>query len=225
MGVVFLCGMPKEKEVIQGCFPGFLVLSGTDKLNLPALVPDNAKRIVVSGLFGGLAPGIPVGGICAASSIVDQAGDVFACDQEWNSRVLHAGKAAGYQFGVVPWYSSGVLDQADTRGQRAAIFKKYGAHAIDDEAQFAVAEARRRGIPCNDLRSCSDDWTETLPLAARGPIMNCDGSPNVGYLLSELFVHGTLSDDIDLIKLGMDFGKSLDTLETALTVAKEAVLS
>lgn len=227
---VLLCGMPEEKEVLAGCFPNALVLSGTDKLNLPALVPPDCTRIVVSGLFGGLAPGIPVGGICLAATIVDQAGSVYVCDVAWNDRVLEAAANAGLKFGCVSWYSSGVLDQADTAPQRTALLARYGAKAIDDEARFAVAlAAQRPGLSVVDFRSCSDDWTETLPLAARGAIMSANGSADIAYLLSQLGANpGQIfgdDGDVSLIKVGMDFGRSLQTLEYACNAVKGAILS
>ena len=40
--------------------------------------------------------------------------------------------ASGIVPHVVPYYSSGLFDEADTADQRAAMYKKYGAHAIDD---------------------------------------------------------------------------------------------
>lgn len=224
MSITFLCGMPSEKDVLQRVFPGFLVLSGTDKLNLSLLVPNNCTRIVVSGLFGGLAPGIPVGGVCLANEIVDQAGDLFTCDPEWNLNVTRASKFGRMSFGLVKWYSSGILDQADTALQRKAIFEKYDAKAIDDEARYAVAEAKRRHIACNEIRSCSDDYSETLPMAARGAIMTASGGVDYSYLLKEILSEPAYQT-VDLVKIGMDFGKSLATLEYALNAVKGAVLS
>lgn len=221
----FFCGMPDEAKVLARVFPGRLILSGTDKLNLPTLVPATVTRLVVSGLFGGLAPGIPVGGICLAKTIIDQAGTIFTCDATWNARVLAAGHVAGYTFGVVPWYSSGILDQADTAAQRAAIFRKCGAQAIDDEARYAVALAQARpGMIVNEIRSCSDDWTESLPLAATGPIMNKDGSANLDYLFRSIAAEPAY-ETVDLGKIGIDYATSLSTLETALIAARDAILA
>ena len=225
MNSVFLVGMPEEKEVLTGCFPGVLILSGTDKLNLAALVPAECGRLIVSGLMGGLAPGIPVGGVCAAKTIVDKADFVYTCDAAWNDRVLAAGHAAGLTFGIVPWYSSGLLDEADSAGQRAAIFRRYHASCIDDEVRYAVALAQeRRGLLVNDFRSCSDDWTETLPLAATGAIMNADGSADIPYLLRSI-AEEPAYETVDLFKIGVDFQKSLDTLEFSCNAAKAAILS
>ena len=224
----FLCGMPEEVTVIQRVFPGVPVLSGTDKLNLPALVRPTCRRLVVSGLFGGLTPGIDVGDFCTAATIVDKAGTSFDCDPQWSLSVFNAGKRYGLTFGVVPWYSSGLLDEADSMDQRAAIFKKYGAMAIDDEARYAVALAQLRhssgsinGLMVNDARACSDDWNSNLPLAATGAVMNADGTTNLSYLFKAI-AQEPLSDTIDLFAVAADFVKSLATLEIGLNVIKSA---
>lgn len=219
----FLSGMPEEDQIVASVFPGLPRGTGTAKLHLPTLVPPGTTRIIVTGLFGGLAPGIPVGSICAAKTIVDKAKSIYICDVAWNARVATMGLAAGMTFGVVPWYSSGLLDEADSASQRAAIFAKYGTKAIDDEVRYAVAEAERRGIPCTDLRSCSDDWTETLPLPATGAIMNADGSADIPFLIGSLWKD---PKQIPMLtKIGEDFATSLDTLKTALYATKEAILT
>lgn len=221
---VILCGMPEEKEVLAGVFKTTLILSGTDKLNLPSLLPGDCERIIVSGLMGGLARGVPVGGVCAAKTVVDKSGSVYTCDALWNGKVIAAGRAANLEFGLVPWYSSGLLDEADSAAQRAAINAKYGADCIDDEVRYAIAVAQERGIPCVDFRSCSDDWTETLPLAATGAIMNQDGSANLGYLFRSIAAEPAYQT-VDLFQIGLDFQKSLSTLEYACNAAREAILS
>ena len=211
MSTVILCGMPDEKRVLQDALPGLLVLSGTDKLNLPRLVPLTCKRIVVAGLMGGLAPGIAVGAVCVASTIVDQADAIFSCDDAWNDRAMAAAAEAGIAITNQPWYSSGLQGEADTVDQRRAIYQRYGAACIDDEARFAVAEATRRGIACNDFRACSDDYSMTLPPEARGAIMNADGSPNLQYLIKTL----RIADTTVLLQIAQDYVRSLDALQAA----------
>lgn len=221
--IAVLVGMPEEKEVLTRCFPGIQVLSGQDKLNLDALIPAGVTRIISAGLFGGLAPGIPVGGICTASVVTDKAGAIFRCASAWNSAVLHAGADADLTLGCVSWHSSGLMDESDTAQQRAAIYEQYGAKGMDDETRFAIALAQKRNIDCNVFRSCSDDWTETLPLAARGAIMNSDGSANISYLMQEILSEPAYQT-LDLAKIGLDFNRSLETLEYACNAVKEAFL-
>lgn len=224
MSVTILCGMPAEAKVISSVFPDLLVLSGAAKLKLPSIVPADCSTIVSVGLCGGLAAGLPVGAVAAASTVVDRAGAIQRCDLKWTSAVVDAGADAGLKLGPVPWYSSGLMDEANSAEQRKAIFLKFGAKAIDDESRYAGALAKQRGIRLGVLRSVSDDFTETLPLAATGPIMNADGSADLDYLLRSIATE-PIYQTVDLGKVGLDYAKSLATLERALKVVREAFLS
>lgn len=211
---VILCGMPDEKRVLQNALPSAVVFSGTDKLNLPHLVPAGCAMIVSAGLCGGLAPGLGIGAMVVATRLTDRAGREDRPDEPWNTSVTKAAAAAGIKIAQCPYYSSGLLDEADTASQRAAIFRKYGAMAIDDESRYVAALAAQRRISFGVFRSVSDDWTETLPLAATGAIMNKDGSANIAYLLRSL-AQEPAYQTIDLFKVARDYSASLDALEAA----------
>lgn len=187
MTTVVVCGMPAEKSILTGALnPGTLILSGTDKLNLPKLAGKKCTRLVSMGLCGGLSPDLKVGAVALATAVVDKQGTWSNCDLDWNVRATALAGRAGIQLHAVPYYSSGLFDEADESPQRAALLAKYGAHAIDDETRYVAAEAFRRGIPFNVVRPLSDAFDDNLPLLARGKVMNADGSPNAGYLASAL---------------------------------------
>lgn len=208
MTTVILCGMPSEKIVLAKAFPSVLVLTGTDKLNLPALVPNTCTRIVSMGLAGGLSPDLSVPDVAIASTVVDHTGSVSQADPAWNAMAVAALTSAAIVPHIVPYYSSGLFDEADNKNQRAAIYKKYGAHAIDDETRYVVTETQRRGVPFNVVRPLSDDYRDTLPLMATGKIMNPDGSPNISYLLSAL---------------GQDQGEDSETVFTVFNHYKQSL--
>ena len=133
-------------------------------------------------------------------------------DPGWNQAAISYATKVGLKLHPVPYYSSGLFDEADTKEQRAFLFKRYGVHAIDDESRYVVAEAVRRGIPFNVVRPLSDDWRETLPLSSTGPIMNKDGSANIDYLLRSIG-QDQGQDSVSLFQVATDYGKSLDALE------------
>jgi nucleoside phosphorylase len=228
--------MPQERDIAQAAFASdVLILSGTDKLNLPALIPVTCTRIVSFGLAGGLSYGLHIGDVVVAGSLTDGA-NWSPIDEDWSSRALAALRSAtvprvadfGSQYDTqpaawavrvqrVPWYSSGVMDQADTRPQRTALFTATGAWAIDDESYWGAKLAAARGIPFNIVRSISDDASDTLPLAARGAIMNADGSANIKYLLQAIGEE-PLYQTLDLTLIAADFDASLSTLQDAAVV-------
>ncbi len=206
---VVVCRMPDEQRILSRSLPGVLVLSGDAVMRLPEFVPPTCTRLLCMGVCGGLAPDLAVADAALAVTVVDQAGTVAAADAAWNADAIVAARKAGVALHPVPYYSSGLEDEADTREQRAALLAKYGAHAIDDEARFVVAEAQRRGIPFNVVRPVSDDWRRTLPREARAGIMNADGTTSVKYLLKTL----QLADVPTLTEIAAEYDRSLDALE------------
>ena len=212
MSTVIVCGMPSEKSILMAALPGLLVLSGTDKLNLPSLVPPTCARLISMGLCGGLSPDLVVPDCVAATSVIDRAGDKAAADGEFNARAGVAFATAGGNLKPAPYYSSGLLNEANEVPQRAAIYSKYGAHAIDDETRFVVADAQRRDIPFNVFRSVSDASDDNLPLLAIGDIMNPDGSPNLAYLAAALGQdQGPNAESV--FSVAFHYGQSLRALE------------
>ena len=212
MSTVIVAGMPDEKRILTAALPGTLILSGTDKLDLPKLVPDTCTRLVCLGVCGGLAPDLVVPDIALATAVIDHAGAGMPTDPAWNKSATFDALTNGITLHPVPYYSSGLFDEADTKEQRAFLFKRYGVHAIDDESRYVVTEAVRRGIPFNVVRPLSDDWRETLPLSSTGPIMNKDGSANIDYLLRSIG-QDQGQDSVSLFQVATDYGKSLDALE------------
>ncbi len=226
MSTVVVCGMPSEKSRLTAALPGILVLSGTDKLNLQTLVPASCTRLISMGLCGGLSPDLAVPDCVCATSVVDKGEDKAIADGEFNARASVAFGLAGANLKGVPYYSSGLMNEANEANQRAAMFAKYGAHAIDDESRFVIAEAQRRGIPFNVLRSVSDAWNDNLPLLAVGSIMNADGSPNIPYLLSALGqnqdVDGQPSESV--FTVAMHYGQSLQALTNLVGVLAPIIM-
>ena len=213
---VIICGMPSERDILAAAYPGNLILSGADKLNLSSLVPPTCNRIVSMGLCGGLHPALKIAHIAVADNVVDGLGNEWVCDTKWNAALLQIAfesvpNAWAEALLVCPWYSSGVMDQADTVIDRSALFKATGTWAIDDESYYAAKFCAEHKLYFNVARSVSDDAGETLPLAARGAIMTASGSVNFQYLLKEI-VSEPILQTLDLVKIAADYNNSLDTL-------------
>ena len=218
------CGMPDEKSRLARAFgPDVPILSGTDKFKLDVLVPAGIRFILNMGVCGGLSPPLTIADVGAAVNVVDKAGLVIDLQGALLERCAVAAKAKGIIIHPVPWYSSGLLDEADTKGQRSAINARYATRpqCIDDESHFTVAFAAKRNIPCAVIRPLSDDWSETLPLEARGAIMNSNGAPNVAYLFKTF-----RPVDLPMLdKIALDYGRSLDALEAVARAIAPALLA
>jgi adenosylhomocysteine nucleosidase len=216
-----LCGMPSELQILTAAFPNNPVFGGTAKSNLATLVPSSCKRVISMGLGGGLSPAIKIAGGAVASKITDGS-KIWSCDATWNHEVLDLAANLYSQtmdpwargFVECTWYSSGVMNQADTAAQRSTLLVETGAWGIDDESNAAAIFCQQHDLKLNVLRFCSDDSSETLPLAARGKIMNADGSANLQYLLQELVSEGLMQDAMLAVVLA-DFDSSLAALQQA----------
>jgi hypothetical protein len=115
------------------------------------------------------------------------------------------------------------MDEGDTAPQRATLLARTGAWAIDDESHNLAAFAAARGLPFVIMRACSDDASETLPLAMRGPIMNADGSANVEYFLREAFQESPAQTAL-IPKIVADYNASLASLQAAAPLLSQALL-
>jgi hypothetical protein len=228
MRLVIVCGMPEEAAILEAALPGILVLSGTAKNYLDALVPADATHIASVGLAGGLSPQIKIADVDIGGLLIDGSGGAWIPDPVWSRAILNAIGATtitgagenlempvwAQRARICTWYSSGIMDQGDTAAQRAALFAQTGAWAIDDESYSVASLAARRGIRFAIVRACSDDFRETLPLAARGAIMNADGSANIQYLLHAIAAEPACQT-LDLAKIAADFDASLASLQAA----------
>jgi hypothetical protein len=225
MTAVIVCGMPDEKHVLADALrPATLILSGTDKLHLPDLVPMSCTRLIGMGVCGGLSPRLVVPQIALATTVSRKTGAAALTDFDWNARAAAAAEQAGVTLHPVAYYSDGLENEANDPAQRSALFATYGAEAIDDELRFVVAEAKARDIPFNSVRPLSDDYRAKLPLLATGNIMNPDGSPNIAYLLSALGQdQGEGSESV--FKVIDDYRQSLDALEAVAKALADLIAS
>ena len=225
MTAVVVCGMPDERRVLANALrPGTVILSGTDKLHLPDLVPVSCTRLIGMGVCGGLSPKLVVPQIALATTVSHKTGPAALADFDWNARAAAAGEKAGVTLHPVAYYSDGLQNEANDPDQRAALFAKYGADAIDDELRFVIAEAQRRNIFFNSVRPLSDDYRAKLPLLATGNIMKADGSANIPYLLSALGQdQGEGSESV--FKVFADYQRSLDALEAVAKALGDLIAS
>jgi hypothetical protein len=213
-----LCGMPGERDALSRAFSGYdnvQIFSGTDRLNLPKLVPSTVKRLVDMGLCGGLGPPWKVADVVCAMTLQHKAGKPTDWDSAWMRAAIHAAGMAGIVINAVPYYSDGLFDESNTVEQRATIYNRYDPkpQAMSDETRFGEALAISRFIEFGVIRSLSDDWTMTLPPAATGAIMNADGSPNIAYLAYSLGKDPTQIPS--LLSLEKYYQASIDSLEAA----------
>jgi hopanoid-associated phosphorylase len=120
------------------------------------------------GIAGALAPDLAPGDCVIASRIVF-GDDSLDCDAGWLRAV--AALLPGPRRGTIAGSASILVNAA----QKAALFERTGALAVDMESHLAAQAAKDRGLPFIAIRTISDGAQRALPPAARDALRP-DGS-------------------------------------------------
>lgn len=130
------------------------------------------SRLVSSGFAGGLNPALKVGDVIIAANFSSP--DMLA-------------KAS------LPQFSQGTMTTeelvAGTVADKAALFSRTRASAVDMETAIIFNQCSQRGIPMLSLRGISDSAADDLPVSFSIWFDAAKQKPRVGALLWELATH------------------------------------
>lgn len=121
--------------------------------------------LIVAGVCGGLDPSLSPGSLVLGRKVIAPNRAERAPDPAFLAaarRALHGGG--------VPYVLSTLLSlsrPAATRGQKTALWNRYGAAGVDMETYAIVEAAEARGVAWLALRAVLDPATAGLPAAAR----------------------------------------------------------
>jgi adenosylhomocysteine nucleosidase len=135
-----------------------------------ALEAQGAACIVSFGLAGALAPELRAGDVLFPVAVTSRdTGQGFVADPDWRMRL-----GGGDTQHLVVSSRTPLLTPAD----KAALWSRTAAHAVDMET-FALAEAAHaRGLPFVAIRAISDTVDMAIPASA-AQAMTADGRLNV----------------------------------------------
>jgi len=133
---------------------------------IAALIADGVKGLVSFGIAGALDPRLPIGALVLADMVIADGGSrnmpLLHCqtDTAWNKalRARHPGLIRGTILGMSRPASSAV--------DKALLFARTGALAIDMESHHVAIAAAQSGLPFVALRAISDRADQDLPAAA-----------------------------------------------------------
>ena len=186
---------------------GTLVLTGDMTIEqLDAALPPACTALLSLGICGGLAPQAQIGQAFICDVLATPEGN-FQADTPWRKRLF-----AATRYFERHWYSSGLLNTANSPAQRADLFEQTGAWVIDDETHAVAVVAKKRGIAFQAMRTVSDGATDDLPPAVINAL-NPNGSDNLYAVLASL-----ASDPEQLptlIRTAIEAKRSYDELDTA----------
>ncbi len=147
------------------------------------LVAQGATELVSWGLAGGLGPEIAPGTLIAADRVVVASGGAgYATDPSWRQRLLSA-LPRRVEVVEAPLFASESI--AATSADKAALWRRYAAVAVDMESGAIACVASRHRLPLLVLRVVVDPADMALP-SALANLMARDGGVRLSRLVGLL---------------------------------------
>lgn len=126
------------------------------------LVRNGADALVSFGIAGALEPTLTPGHIILAKSVIDGTGEQFQTDEAWHHALTETlASNVDFTCGTIATMEKA----AATASEKAALFARTGALAVDMESSGVAAVATRHNIPFIAIRSIADPASRKLPIA------------------------------------------------------------
>jgi adenosylhomocysteine nucleosidase len=215
MPVAAICGLAAEARIARRA--GLVaVATGGDAARTTAAVERqliDGAAIVSFGIAGGLDPSLASGTLLLPRGVREAEGARIAVDADWHGRV----RAALARLSLPPHEGDliGAAQAVTTVTEKAALFRRTGAAAVDLESTVVARAAARAKRPFLVLRAVADPAARDLPPAA-AIALGEHGGPALGPIL--LSVLGQPGQIAGLLKLARDTRQALATLAHAVHV-------
>ena len=126
------------------------------------LIRKGADALVSFGIAGALEPTLTPGHIILAKSVIDGTGEQFQTDEAWYHALTETlAPNVDFTCGTIATMEKA----AATASEKAALFARTGALAVDMESSGVAAVATRHNIPFIAIRSIADPASRKLPIA------------------------------------------------------------
>jgi adenosylhomocysteine nucleosidase len=233
MNIGIVCAMPMEargltRMQLPFCQPVrvfnhyTIVRSGVGGLNAQratqALQRQGVDAILSWGCAAGLCPDLKSGAMVLPSAVIDPEGQHIAVDRQLHQSLLKRLCAdAGIRTDLAMSYDEPVT----SRQQKAALYQRFGAIALDMESAAIALLARSYQLPFAAVRVVLDPADQALPNTALQGLQS-DGSFALGKGLRALARQP--SDIIDLTRLAINSFRANKALRWAASqVTSEAL--
>lgn len=232
-----VCGLKSEAAVVRAAFAQArpvgaelaLGISGASSVRAERIAAEfaaaGAAAIVSAGVSGGLDPALEPGDLLIASSVMTENGETFAADPRLLCALQSAPSEsrderrnwARRESAPRSAPRTAILLGADriisTPENKARLFERTGAAAVDMESGGAARAAARSGVPFAAIRAIADPAGRALPGAALGAVAP-DGSTRA--LATLLKCAKAPGDFPALLQLGRDSDLALGALRRDL---------
>jgi adenosylhomocysteine nucleosidase len=142
----------------------FLSGMGADRARLAArtLLENGATALVSWGFAGGLDPNLSPGSLILPAAILAMDQSIHRVDPAWH-------EALGSRLKPHLGFGSGLLAESPgilaSREERAALFHRTGATAVDMESASVALVAEESGVPLLVIRAITDTTQRGIPRA------------------------------------------------------------
>ncbi len=218
MGVAALTGLAAEARIARRIGIA-ATATGGDAARTQAiaerLLAENAA-LVSFGIAGALDPALAPGTLLLPRRVVNEAGVAIAVDADWQARLGAALRARGLV--AVEGDLLGIAQIVASPEEKAALYRRTGAVAVDLESHIAAAVAQRLGRPFVVLRAVADPALSALPPAALVG-MDADGNAAIVPVLGSILHRpGQVPD---LIRVALHTRRALAALTRAAPVLRD----
>lgn len=209
--IAVIVGMKSEAAllpagILAGCAGGVAARAAA---LAQGFLDQGASGLLSFGIAGGLDPALAPGALIVAGGVEYEDGTIIASDAAWSRRLALALDHA----------RSGLLFGADraiaTAADKAALFSRNGALAVDMESGAMARMAAAKGVPFAVLRAVADPADRALPLSA---LAGLDAKGNTRPLAVMRQLLARPGDLPGLIRVGRDSQTALSALRHALQV-------
>jgi hopanoid-associated phosphorylase len=168
------------------------------------LVEDGASALLSFGIAGGLDPESAAGDLIIGESVV---GVGRESDHDWRNAISGLLNHMRPRVGTIVGCDRPVASVAE----KAALYERHGAIAVDMESHVVGRVATETGVPFAVIRVVADSANDSLPQSALAGLGGADGAPRIGAVLGSLMLRPW--ELPALIRAARDARKALNVLE------------
>lgn len=214
--IAVICGLKSEAAVVRAASPAGRVrvgVSGASSARAEDIAArfcrDGARAVVSVGVSGGLSPHLATGDLILGETVYTKIGEEFSSSRSLIALLETAGLTIAMQHAIL--FGSDTII-ASTR-EKAKLFERYGAVAVDMESHGAARAARSAGVPFAAVRAIADPASRALPPAALNAVTPDGGTRVISVLFKCVKAPGQFPA---LLQLGADSKNALKSLRDNL---------
>lgn len=214
--IVIICGLKSEAAVVRAKAPAGKVRIGISGANAKraediaaGFCREGARAVISVGVSGGLAPHLTTGDLILGETVRTKSGEEFFASRNLIASLETAGLTVSMQHATV-FGSDAIIASAR---EKARLFERYGAAAVDMESHGAARAARAAGVPFAAVRAIADPASRALPSAALNAVRPDGGTRTFSVLLECAKAPRQFPA---LLQLGSDSNKALRSLSDSL---------